>query len=136
MMRAARFVLLFFVLGCAVAWGQANEIALTGGGDFVSNANVSVGRSWGIEGSVAHRLLEAPLIGLYGELPIAAAFNSKPKITCPVPPTTSCLAQPFNYSSLFVTPGLKLRVGGPGLAPYVVVGGGVGRFSASSSQGS
>ena len=138
MMRAVRFVsCVVVVVALSIgAFAQANEIALTGGGDFVSNQNVSVGRSWGIEGSLAHRLFGAPMIGLYAEIPIAAAFNSTPKTTCTFPPTTSCFAQPFNYTSIFATPGLKLRIGGPGMAPYVAVGGGIGHFSASASQGS
>jgi len=94
----------------------------------------------GIEGSLAHRLFDAPLIGLYAEIPIAAAFNSTPRANpecvtvLPHPP--GCITQPFNYSSIFVTPGLKLRIGGPGLAPYAVVGGGIGHFAPSGSQGS
>ena len=120
------------------AFAQANEVALTGGGDFISNQHVSVGHSWGIEGSLAHRLFGAPLIGLYAEIPIAASFNSKPQpntaCAATFPPPAGCITQPVNYSSLFVTPGLKLRIGGPGLAPYAVVGGGIGHFSASGTQ--
>jgi len=139
MMKAFRSVLLLaFVAAASTAgFGQANEIALTGGGNFISNPHNDVNTSWTIEGSVAHRLFGAPLIGLYGEVPIAAGFNSKPKVNsaCAAvfPPPAGCITQPFNYSSLFVTPGLKLKVGGPGLAPYVVVGGGIGHFSPSAS---
>jgi hypothetical protein len=141
-MTATRSFLCFLLLvsASAGAAAQANEIALTGGGDFVSNQNVNVKRSWGIEGSVAHRLLSAPLIGLYGEVPIAAAFSATagtPGVaTCvnTVPISPACRV--FDYSSFFVTPGLKLRIGGPGLAPYATIGGGVGHFSASGSQGS
>jgi hypothetical protein len=142
MTRAARVLFLLLIVAGVVPslFAQANEIALTGGGDFVSNQNSSVQTSWAIEGSVAHRLISAPLIGLYGEIPVAAAFNSKPKVNsaCAAvfPPPAGCITQPVNYSSLFVTPGLKLRIGGPGLAPYVVVGGGIGHFSPSGSQGS
>lgn len=142
MMRAARFLFCLAALAGfpIVAAAQANEIALTGGGDFVSNANVNVGRSWGIQGSFAHRLLSAPLVGLYGELPIAAGFNARPQLNqaciAVFPPPAACASQPFNYSSIFVTPGLKLRIGGPGLAPYVAVGGGIGHFSGSGSSGS
>jgi hypothetical protein len=141
-MNAGRLLLCFvlFTFPSITALAQANEIALTGGGDFVSNQQGSVKTAWAIEGSFAHRLISAPLIGLYGEIPIAAAFDSKPKVNsaCAAvfPPPAGCITQPVNYSSLLVTPGLKLRIGGPGLAPYVAVGGGIGHFSPSGSQGS
>ena len=139
MIRAARFLfLLIFAGGAPAAFAQANEVALTAGGDFVSNPHNSVSKTWAIEGSFAHRLFGAPLIGLYGEIPIAAAFNSKPQVnpacTATLPPAPGCITQPFNYSSLFVTPGLKLKIGGPGLAPYAVVGGGIGHFSPSNTS--
>ena len=139
MMRSARLLLALLVvpLCSAVAVGQANEVAVTVGGDFVSNSNNSVSKTWTIEGSFAHRLFGVPLIGLYGELPVAAAFHSKPQLNsaCAAvfPPPAGCITQPFNYSSLFVTPGLKLKIGGPGFAPYAVVGGGIGRFSPTAT---
>ena len=121
-------------------FAQANEVAVTVGGDFVSNSHNSVNKTWTIEGSLAHRLFGAPLIGLYGEIPIAAAFHSKPQVNgvcaATFPPPAGCITQPFNYSSLFVTPGLKLKIGGPGVAPYAVVGGGIGHFSPSVPSGS
>ncbi len=141
MMRSARLFLALLVvpLFSAGAVGQANEVAVTVGGDFVSNQVNSVSKTWTIEGSFAHRLFGVPLIGLYGELPIAAAFHSKPQVStaCAAvfPPPAGCITQPFNYSSLFVTPGLKLKIGGPGFAPYAVVGGGIGRFSPTATGG-
>ena len=141
MMRAARFLFLLILAGAAPAMlAQANEVALTVGGDFVSNQHNRVSKTWTIEGSLAHRLFGAPLIGLYGEIPIAAAFHSKPQVNtacaATFPPPAGCITQPFNYSSLFVTPGLKLKIGGPGLAPYAVVGGGIGHFSPTIPSGS
>lgn len=142
MMRVARLLVYCMVLAAAPtgALAQANEIALTAGGDFISNPHNSVSKTWTIEGSLAHRLLGAPLIGLYAELPIAAAFHSKPQVSSACiavfPPPPGCITQPFNYSSLFVTPGLKLKIGGPGLSPYAVVGGGIGHFSPSAASGS
>ena len=141
-MKAAHLLFcLVVLLGTTIrAWGQANEIALTGGGDFVTNQQGSVQTTWAIEGSVAHRLISAPLIGLYGEIPLAAAFHSKPNFSgaCATvfPPPAGCVTSPSSYSSFFVTPGVKVRIGGPGLAPYLTVGGGVGHFSPSGSQGS
>jgi hypothetical protein len=140
-MRAARILCLLILAAWAPAvFAQGNEVALTGGGDFVSNPHSSVQTTWALEGSFAHRLFGAPLIGLYGELPIAAAFNSKPRVSsacsATFPPSAGCITQPFNYSSLFVTPGLKLKIGGPGLAPYAVVGGGIGHFSPTIPSGS
>jgi hypothetical protein len=141
-MRAARlFLFCAFLAGAsAAALAQANEIAVTVGGDFVKNSNNDIGKTLAIEGSLAHRLIGAPLVGLYAEVPIAAGFSSKPavKTACAAvfPPPAGCITQPFNYSSLFVTPGLKLKIGGPGVAPYAVVGGGIGHFSPSVPSGS
>jgi hypothetical protein len=46
-------------------------------------------------------------------------------------PTRSIVQGPFrqNYSSLYVTPGLKLKLSVPFLSPFVSVGGGFARYS-------
>jgi hypothetical protein len=50
-------------------------------------------------------------------------------------PTRSIVEGPFrqNYSSLYFTPGLKLKVTVPFLSPFVSVGGGFARYSTDSS---
>ena len=130
MKTVMRFLTLAVCLGLAAvaARAQSTDLGLTLGGNFVSNQTFSVDKSWVIEGSLAHRLFGTGGTGLYGELPIAAAFNNAPKTVGTV------LA--FHYSSVFVTPGVKLRIGTPVVSPYFVVGAGFAHFSGPTALGS
>jgi hypothetical protein len=65
-----------------------------------------------------------PLLSLYVELPVTFGFSA------------DVAAQPANvprnYSSLFITPGLKLKLAPVSpVAPYLVAGGGYARFRES-----
>ncbi len=76
------------------------------------------------------RFVEGQLVNLYGELLIAGAPSTKIKVTNVVLPNS--------YSSLFFTPGLKLKLfPGGGLSPFIAAGLGMGRYSgdAQSSTG-
>jgi hypothetical protein len=128
MKQTSRFFAIAILVCVAVAaHAQSTELAVTGGGNFASSGSFSVDPSFAIEGSVAHRLISAPLVSLYAEVPIAAAFDATPQIV-------SAIGR-FNYSSLFVTPGVKLKFTTLGVDPYFVLGGGVGRFSQTTTIG-
>jgi opacity protein-like surface antigen len=75
----------------------------------------------------AYRMLNGELVSLHGELAITGAPNAGVNSTN--------LLLPKNYSSLFFTPGLKLKIfPGGGISPYLVGGAGVGRFTLSGTN--
>ena len=73
------------------------------------------------EGVIAHRLINLHLASLHLELPVVGTPNRD--------------VRGFlhgTYSSVFFTPGLRLKVSLPGLSPFVAAGAGVARFSTSN----
>ncbi len=120
-------VLLLALLMIGVsAHAQSNELALTVGGYFPVNSQIGAGDAFAVGGSFAHRIADVPLVSLYAELPVYGTFHS-----------TSSVLQTANgkpsYSTLFVTPGLKLKLAPEfPISPYVVAGGGVVHFSKSN----
>lgn len=74
--------------------------------------------------SYANRLLDGGIAALYGEMVIVGAPNSKIR--------TTNLLIPDTYSSLFFTPGLRLKLlPAAGLSPFLVGGVGLGRYVGS-----
>ena len=106
----------------ATARAQQNDLGATVGGYFAGSSPLNLGAAWGLEASYARRIVSVPLVALSGELPVAASFRSSI-------PTLSGLTLARSYTSLFITPGVRLR-----LAPsfpvsfYVSAGLGYGRF--------
>lgn len=100
------------------SFAQSNELAVTAGGQFPNNSQFNSGASWAVGASFAHRIFHVPLVGLYWEIPVVGAPNSVMKT-------------PFRttYSSLFVTPGLKVKFA-PELpiSPWLAAGIGVARY--------
>jgi hypothetical protein len=128
-LRSSIFITLVLLLGCIRAQGQAHELGVTVGGDFVNSGGFSVDPQFAGQVSYAHRLLHVPLVGLYGELPVAVASKNVVRFTS-VPTSTS------GFSSVFFTPSLKLKITAIGTQPYFVVGGGLGHFGSSQTGGS
>ncbi len=128
MRKVTRFVhrillFLIFTLCCnPSALSQSNDIALTGGGMFSFTNPLDLGAAWALEGTFAHRIAAPPLVSVYFELPVAGSFTS------PIP-KLSGVSIARSYTSLFVTPGLRLRLA-PSfpLSPYFSVGIGYARF--------
>lgn len=118
------------IIFTSVAWAQKAEIAFTVGAYHPVNNSFSNGNAFAIEGNVAARLASIPFFALYLEVPVAGTLKD-----VPVNPTLSGLTTPGSYSSLFVTPGLRLKLA-PGfpISPYVAVGGGLAHFNRSASQ--
>jgi len=117
-------LLILFCLGAAVSFAQSNELAITAGGYFPVNSQVGASNAFALGGSFAHRIVHLPLASVYFEIPVYGSFNSAARLFSAS--TGSGLSK---YSSLFVTPGLKLKLA-PELpiSPYFVAGGGLARF--------
>jgi hypothetical protein len=121
-LRIALFILLLF--GCAtLATAQSNDIAVTGGGILAFTNPLDLGAAWALEGTFAHRIAAPPVVSLYLEVPVAGSFSSSI-------PTLSGISVARSYTSLFVTPGLRVKLA-PAfpLSPYFSVGGGYAHFN-------
>jgi opacity protein-like surface antigen len=78
------------------------------------------------QASYANRFIDGKVAALYGEVVVAGAPRTAIK--------TSSVFLPRSYSSLFLTPGLKLKLlPGAAVSPYVAAGGGAGRYQASET---
>ncbi|MBV8894752.1 MAG: hypothetical protein JO266_22710, partial [Acidobacteria bacterium] len=112
-----------FVLLLGSAFAQKNDVALTGGGYFEVTDPLNLGAAWALEGSYARRLAGVPLISISAELPVAGSFSSSI-------PTLSGFNIATSYNSLFITPGIRVRLA-PSffLSPYLAAGIGYGHFN-------
>jgi hypothetical protein len=121
---------ILFLLVAFAAQAQKTDIGLTGGGYFEATNPLSLGAAGALEGTFAHRLASVPMLGLYAELPVAGSFSSSI-------PTLSGITLSRSYTSLFITPGLRVRLA-PSfpLSPYVSAGVGYGRFNHQLFNGS
>ena len=127
-MRNAFVILVIFI--AALAHAQSNDVALTGGGYFAVGNPLNLGAAWALEGTAAHKVFGVPLASIAVELPVAGSFGSSV-------PTLNGTSLSRSYTSLFITPGLRLRVA-PSfpISPYVSVGVGYGRFRHQLFNGS
>jgi hypothetical protein len=131
--------LVFLALGLlaptlpVLALAQSNDITLSLGGIAAQSrtlrspaagstqisADVSLGANYG------HRLLHTEFAAIYGEIQFVALPNRS--LTAP---TTTV---PQNYASLYVTPGLRLKVLPTArLSPWVALGGGYALYEQSA----
>jgi len=122
-------ILLGFILLAPAVYGQENEIAVLIGRLEPTDRNLASLDTIkaALDGSVtyqfnyANRIVDGGLASLHWELAITGAPNSDVG--------GANLLLPKNYSSLFFTPGLKLKLfPGGGISPYVVGGVGLARF--------
>ncbi len=122
-MKKLVLLTLLSLLFCISLFAQSNELAITGGGQFSSNDFFTSGNSWAVGANFAHRIAGVPLLGLYFELPVVVA----PKSVIHVNST--------DYSSLYVTPGLKVKFA-PSfpISPYVAGGVGFARFHSGATS--
>jgi opacity protein-like surface antigen len=111
------------------AFAQKNDVALTGGGYFEVSNPLNLGAAWALEGSYARRFAGVPLLSFSWEVPVAGSSGSSI-------PTISGLNIATSYSSLFITPGVRVRLA-PSffLSPYVAAGIGYGRFNKTLISG-
>lgn len=123
-------VLLGFVLVMsALATAQSNDVALTAGGYFAVSNPLDLGAAFALEGTVAHSIASIPFASAAIEVPVAGSFKSSI-------PTLAGTTLARSYTSLFITPGLRLRLA-PSfpVSPYFAVGLGYGRFNRTLFNG-
>lgn len=96
------------------------------GGTFFDN-NVHFGKDLTFEVNYARRVLGPGLASLSLEVPVVVNWDEK---------LTSLAPQiPKSFKSYFVTPSARLNVfANSAVSPWVSLGGGIGRFSESSTQ--
>jgi hypothetical protein len=124
------------LLGCfsaASVSAQRHELAGSLGGMITTDRTIEFpAGSVNIKGSLTYlfnystRVADFKVASVYLEFPLAAT------------PSTDLSSDNFllprNYSSLFFTPGLKLKLlPGAQASPYLMLGGGFGRFTSSDS---
>lgn len=116
--------LLLFVFISIFASAQAHELALTAGGQFPYNNTYDSGSSFAVGASYAGRIIHVPLASLYFEVPVVVGLKS-----------VTHLPSRSNYSSLFIAPGLKLKLAPEfPVSPYFVGGIGYARFHQDANQ--
>lgn len=122
------------MLGAQSANAQKHEFAFTSGGlkigergfDLPRPGFLKFGTGFTYELSYARRLLDAKVAALYFEVPLAG--TPRTKVT-----TTNALS-PRSYSSIFFTPGVKLKfLPGARYSPFAVIGGGLAHFRESDT---
>jgi hypothetical protein len=134
-----RFSFLFVIL-CAstFAMAQKADAAFVVGGSFVSDTNGTfllpvVGSTTAtiktdhhifLEGELGVRLLNAHLVSLHAELPVAG-IPSQPLTVAGAPTVLDHLG------TLFITPGLRLKIAP--ISPWVSIGGGWARYSLNTA---
>lgn len=126
-------VLFILCASAIVASAQENEIGVLIGGLKTGDKGLQSSQTIkaAFDGAVsyelnyAHRMVDGKLASLHWELLIAGAPKTNVKSTD--------LLLPRNYSSIFLTPGLKVKLFPGGISPFVAAGLGLGRFSASDT---
>lgn len=126
-------LLVGLLLACAtLAAAQEHEFALLVGGMKTGDRGLSSTQSVraafdgarAYEANYARRIVDGKLASLHWEITVAGAPRTGVKSTN--------LLLPRNYSTLFLAPGLKVKLfPGGGLSPYIVAGAGYGRYRAS-----
>lgn len=116
----------------AIIFAQENELAVLVGGMKTGEkglrstqpASAAFDGALTYEVSYARRFVDGSLASLHWEITGVGAPRTDVKSTG--------LLLPRNYSTIFVTPGLKLKIfPSGGLSPYVAAGFGFGRYQAS-----
>ncbi|MFY9558524.1 MAG: hypothetical protein WAV47_27820 [Blastocatellia bacterium] len=133
-MTLALITVLVLMAGGKSAFAQKHEVAFTSGGlkigergfDLPQPGFLRFGTGFTYEFNYARRFLDARLAALYFEVPLAGTPRTKIK-------TTNALS-PDSYSSIFFTPGvkLKLRPGGK-YSPFATIGVGLAHFRESDT---
>jgi hypothetical protein len=129
MARHVLVVLLAILLLVSAAFAQKVDLAVLGGGQVSITPNSNLGTGAVIQGNAGFRILKAPLVALYAEIPITASFA--------IDRRTSFAIGSGDYNTLFVTPGLRLKLApiSP-VSPFFTLGGGFARYSADAGGSS
>ncbi|MFY9610670.1 MAG: hypothetical protein WAU45_18925 [Blastocatellia bacterium] len=128
------FMLGVTLLGAQSASAQKHEVAFTSGGlkigergfDLPRPGFLRFGTGFTYELGYARRFLDARVAALYFEVPLAG--TPRTKVT-----TTNALS-PRSYSSIFFTPGIKVKLlPGGKYSPFALIGGGLAHFRESDT---
>lgn len=103
--------------------GPSHDLGVTAGGYFAVSNPTSLGAAWALEGSYAQKLVGVPGVSLSAEVPVAGSFTSSI-------PTLAGTSLARSYTSLFITPGVRVRLA-PSffISPYFSAGFGYARFN-------
>ncbi|MGJ5814580.1 outer membrane beta-barrel protein [Paludibaculum fermentans] len=110
--------------------GPRHEIGLTLGGLFgptreLGNARFSPSTGVAFQANYGYRLWGGRVAAVYGEAHLLASPNQTVN--------TTSVAATRDFASLFVTPGIRVKLRPAGrLSPYAVVGGGYAQFEQST----
>jgi hypothetical protein len=127
-------IILFILSGFGIASAQKNEIGLLLGGLKTGNkgsqlpgpGHLEIGAGLTFQANYAHRFLDFGVASLYVEVPFLATPSTDVK--------SANVFVPQNYASLFITPGLKLKIlPHSRITPFGAIGGGYARLTASKS---
>jgi len=122
------------LVGAQSSHAQSHEVAFTSGGlkigergfDLPQPGFLKFGTGFTYELNYAGRLVDAKLAALYIEVPFAGTPRTKV--------TTTNVLSPRSYSSIFFTPGLKLKLlPGGKYSPFVSIGYGIAHFKESQT---
>lgn len=124
-----RLLVLSLLLSSSLAFAQfgegppKNDIGFTFGGYVAATNPLNLGAAWALEGTYARRIASVPLLGIYGELPVATSFTSSI-------PSLSGTNIARSYTSFFVTPGVRVRLAPTFfISPYIAAGIGYGQYN-------
>ena len=127
---------------CSLCYGQANDITISVGGmsgpdasppggvtcvfnDPLQRCNAAVATTARIayEGTFGHRVVNLHLVSFHLDVPVLGT------------PTRTLKQGLFrqDFSSVFVTPGLRVKFSLPIVSPFAVIGGGLAHFSGSAA---
>ncbi len=121
------FCLLLLTRFTTSAVAQKNEFAFLGS-SFQTSASFNVHGGQGLQLNYSHRLVHIPLASLYLELPFAAAWGGSRSVT-----QGNLLNQ--NYNTMYLTPGLKLKLlPSSFISPYLAGGLGWGGFRSTNTS--
>jgi len=125
------FAVIFVVSISSATLAQNHELAVTFGGQIPVNASFDIDPGFAIQGSYAGRLLHVPLASIYFEFPVVVGLKNEGLL-----PSFSGLER-REYSSLFIAPGLKLKLAPEfPVSPYFTLGGGLARFKLDATANS
>src|SRR6185436_4403792 len=127
-------LLLLFLFCATSVRAQKHEFAFTSGGlkigerdfDLPRPGFIKFGTGFTYELNYARRFFDGKVAALYVEVPFAGTPSTEVK-------TTNALS-PDTYSSIFFTPGIKLKLlPGGKYSPFAVMGGGLAHFRESDT---
>jgi len=162
MKKKSLVVVLLLVVASIYASGQKNEISFVVGGTFSPDStavlrpplkiciigvpncttirdSARIDTKVGIEGVYGRRIVGNSLASLYLELLVLGVPNREvrpaPLATIGFVPPVPSLSTPHDFSSIFFTPSLKLKVFPAAIvAPFISAGGGFAHYSSTTQQ--